>query len=815
MTESPSIADLPEGERSRAPSPVPAVIGVGFLAQMTQIVLIRELWTFFSGLEIVLGLTLGIWMALAAVGALVGGRALGKRHPAACLLGLLAVLGLVPPAVMAVLRHAPGFLGLVSGQEPGLDLVLALTALVLALPAAGIGAAFPLGARLFEEHSEGPGRGAGSAYLFEAVGSALGGVLFTFVLVHFLTPFHILILGALGACLGTLWTLRRRPGLRFAGGGLGLLLLGLLLAAGPLDAATEKARWRSFNDRYTLVRTLDSKYGRIAVLRYREQHSFFVSGHLVFSLPDRKGSAEVAHLVLVQHPKPRKVLLLGGGLAGTAREILRHPVEHLDMVELDGRLVQTGLAYLPPGEKRLLDSGRITVHRGDGRLFLKRSPPGTYDLVLVHLPDPATAALNRFYTREFFAEAARALRRGGVCAFTLSSEANYMGDELRARNGTLYHTFAHVFDRVRVVPGGPLVFLGSREVGRLSLDPAVLAQRFVARGLDEQGPDGEALGWFTRHHYDLRLPREDVMDLNRTLRSWPCDAVASGKEGRGTRPLPSFLTGGPSSPPPWDAEIPDALRVLNSDERPGASLATLLLWNRMMGHGALTGLLHWLSERSPWLAVIPVLVLLLPVAGLRLAGRRDRARKTALGLVVAAVGFVELVFELALLLSFQNYYGYVYREMGILFAVFMGGLALGTAASSRFWADRPRPALVAGILLACLAGCLVLPPVLTALGTLQSPGLVFFLFSVLTLLAGLPVGLLFPLAAVSYGGEGKKAAPALYAWDLAGGIAGALLTGALLIPVLGVADTLQIVALLAVAGAGVALLLGGRSLRTE
>jgi len=211
-----------------------------------------------------------------------------------------------------------------------------------------------------------------------------------------------------------------------------------------------------------------------------------------------------------------------------------------------------------------------------------------------------------------------------------------------------------------------------------------------------------------------------------------------------------------------------------------------------MGHGSLSSVLAALASAGPWLLALLPFLFILPAVGLRAAASANAAQRFSLAVAVGAVGLAELVFELAVLTSFQNYYGYVYREMGLLFAAFMAGIAVGTWLSQRFLADRPRPRIVAGLLAACLVCALVLPSGLTFIGSLPLPGLVFFLFALITIVIGMPVGLLFPLAARAYHPTAQRSASPLYACDLAGGIVGAVLTATLLIPALGLGPTLRI-----------------------
>jgi predicted membrane-bound spermidine synthase len=78
-------------------------------------------------------------------------------------------------------------------------------------------------------------------------------------------------------------------------------------------------------------------------------------------------------------------------------------------------------------------------------------------------------------------------------------------------------------------------------------------------------------------------------------------------------------------------------------------------------------------------------------------------------------------------------------------------------------------------------------------------------FPLLTVIVGLLVGFLFPLAVHAYKtgetGIGKKSG-VLYGMDLLGSCIGALGAGALLIPVLGLLDTCYAVAGVCIVGAG-------------
>src|SRR5690606_14347239 len=48
----------------------------------------------------------------------------------------------------------------------------------------------------------------------------------------------------------------------------------------------------------------------------------------------------LTHVPLFAHGNAKRVLIVGGGDGGILREVLRHPVEHVDMVEIDGEVIK-------------------------------------------------------------------------------------------------------------------------------------------------------------------------------------------------------------------------------------------------------------------------------------------------------------------------------------------------------------------------------------------------------------------------------------------------------------------------------------------
>src|SRR5208283_3914417 len=141
----------------------------------------------------------------------------------------------------------------------------------------------------------------------------------------------------------------------------------------------------------------NSPYGRLVVTESGGETNFIENGIAVVSTPNVEQVEEATHYAMAQRPDARRVLLVSGGVAGVAKEILKYNVAGVDCVELDPLVIETGRRFLP---EHFADP-RIHVIATDARQFVRQTT-NHYDVVILALPDPSTAQLNRFYTVEFF-----------------------------------------------------------------------------------------------------------------------------------------------------------------------------------------------------------------------------------------------------------------------------------------------------------------------------------------------------------------------------------------------------------------------------
>jgi spermidine synthase len=147
------------------------------------------------------------------------------------------------------------------------------------------------------------------------------------------------------------------------------------------------------------------QYGRILIL----------DGVFQTSVKDEWTYHEmISHVPLMVHPHPERVLIIGGGDGGVAREVCRHEsVRQVDLCDIDGRIIELSKEYFPTISKALLEKPeKLHVHVGDGIAFVKQVKD-FYDVIIIDCSDPIGPGEGLF-TREFYRSAKAALREDGL-----------------------------------------------------------------------------------------------------------------------------------------------------------------------------------------------------------------------------------------------------------------------------------------------------------------------------------------------------------------------------------------------------------------
>jgi len=119
----------------------------------------------------------------------------------------------------------------------------------------------------------------------------------------------------------------------------------------------------------------------------------------------------ISHTAMFTHPNPERVLIIGGGDGGTAREVMKHPtVKHVDMVEIDKAVVDASkLHFSGVGD---FENPKLRVYYEDGIAFVKNVTE-KYDIIIIDGSDPVGPAEGLF-EKEFYQFCFDALGSDGV-----------------------------------------------------------------------------------------------------------------------------------------------------------------------------------------------------------------------------------------------------------------------------------------------------------------------------------------------------------------------------------------------------------------
>ena len=615
-----------------------AMLVMGFSGLAAQIVLLRELLITFYGNELSIGIILANWLILEAMGSLFLGKSIERfNKKIAAFVVVSLVFSVCLPLMVFLARILKEIIGVSAGEGIGVVPILYSSFLILLPVSVTHGALFTYGCKICSLYTAEDATIIGKVYIYETLGTIAAGIILTYFLIPHISSLHIVFLVALlngavcAVLLGPFWRRAHAPSIKIVGGACALLLLfgGAVMlsgAVGELHSYSIDRQWKG----QKVVHYENSIYGNVAVIEREDEFTFFSSGVPLFTAPnpDIVFVEEFAHFTLLAHPQPRDILVISGGVGGLIHEILKHPVENIDYVELDPLILDVARKFPTPLTQAELDSPAVTIVFDDGRLFTRRRV-GAYDAVLVGLSNPQDLHTNRFFTKEFFEVVKRALKEGGVLALSLPGSLTYLSEEVKNLNACILGTLKSVFPFVRVIPGdGTNLYLSSTSEEAYRIGPAGLARRLEQRGINTY--------LISQGYMEYRLGAR--------WRDWFFSSV----EGAAPR--------------------------INRDFQPIGVFYSLTYWNALFSP-QMRGLFR--SFEKVTLPAIAIPIVLFTAVFLLIGAKRSSFRRAGVPLAIATTGFAGMLFDLVLIFMFQALYGYVFYWIGLLITAFMAGTATG------------------------------------------------------------------------------------------------------------------------------------------
>ncbi|HVR69724.1 MAG TPA: hypothetical protein VMT87_02670 [Vicinamibacteria bacterium] len=521
-------------------------------------------------------------------------------HPGPWLGWLLAGAGLAAVAGAAALGQLPAlFFALMKGMPVSFGAHQAASfamCLALMLPVTvPLGLTFPLLAAAGEGAGASPQAAAGRLYAWNTAGALAGALLAGFLLVPTLglqSSFVVLGGVALGAGTAALaWSLPLTLVPRLAAVLSAVLLAAvaaprfrtwdpLLMTAGVYKYGLEWRERAGFDLAQDLPaerRLVFYEEGREAVVAVAERPGTLRRFLSVNGKTDAGSGAEdvltqrfIAHVPLLLHEAPRRVLVIGWGAGATAASAALYPVETIECVEIEPATFRAApLFETLSGAVRRDPRFRIVFR--DGRSHLLRSEP-IWDVIVSEPSNPWITGVSNLFTREFYAVARGRLAPGGLFGQWFQYY-NLDAADVKVELATFASVFEHVsLWLVPPITGGgagsltaDLVLVGSREPHALDFERlrhafagavgadlratgvvrdevALIAAWAMDRPLllrfsaDARFPRGTPLNTDDQPWIELRAPRHNVVSPAEVARLARDLYVSLGESGAGLSP---------------------------------------------------------------------------------------------------------------------------------------------------------------------------------------------------------------------------------------------------------------------------------------
>lgn len=323
-----------------------------------------------------------------------------------------------------------------------------------------LGGLFPLIVRHNTSSPQSASQIVANTYVFNTIGSVLGSLTAGFGIGPLLglysgTYLASALLLAIGASV--LWKLPLNWQRKLALSALGIALGGCLIISNPqydprllfleifqYPHRAQKATNIQDFEKHLLERTnvhfyKDGISATVVVAQFEETFSLLTDGK-----GDAASSAELAvrkslaHLPLIFAQHPQKVLVIGLGGGTTAASALKHPIQQLNVVEIEANVAEAFKQYFSTFHPELLSDPRTQLIIDDAKNHIQNSP-NTYDVIISQSSHPWRTGSSRLFTQEFWQQARSKLSEEGIFAQWI---------QLYNLNPEQFKSLTHTYQRV-------------------------------------------------------------------------------------------------------------------------------------------------------------------------------------------------------------------------------------------------------------------------------------------------------------------------------------------------------------------------------
>ncbi|MFA4934141.1 MAG: hypothetical protein WC574_06925 [Candidatus Omnitrophota bacterium] len=483
-------------------------------------------------------------------------------------------------------------------------------------------------------------------------------------------------------------------------------------------------------DNADILFNLGTGYGPVIAAQKAQTTMLFSGGSLLATSEDRSANEEFIHASLSAVSPGLKKDIL---FIGSALSGQIEEIIKYNPAQLDLLQINPIISKISQAGLNSRIKDKVNFITDDPRLFLKKTGK-KYDAILMNMPAPANLGLNRYFTEEFFKLIALRLKKSGIFSFTIPSKREILSPQFVKFNSSITNAVNNAFANSFIIPSDSMIVIASG-------DKKITAD-YLLNNFSEENPDTH---FFTIYHLkDLLNP--SMRDYTETM---------------------------------LDNKI-----AANTDLAPVAFLNYLILEQTKFYPGI----------KIEFNKIHRSIITLLCLCGIILI-TISFVSKRVLGLLnIVVLGFSSISLTSIIFVLFQLYCGALFWKLGMLIALFMGGLSIGAFCVNRI--KNYRANYISRIYLFWMLTVFILFLKIEAIGRLNYADFIFYL---LALICGLLTGAAYPLLTRILSKnkfETENIPTTIYSMDLAGAFLGTLVCGILLIPFLGIPHTILTLVLL-------------------
>jgi len=682
-------------------------IPLGIIASIFQLVLLREFSFSIAKHELAFVLATGIWIIFCSLGSIV------KLPKKLLKLKLPVAASLCFSCSICLIHLAKSLIGLKYFETASPGAIACLSLALVGPPAFIIGFTFKQFVQRLIKTGPAPNNALAKFFAFEAMGFFLGGAIFTLFFKDYANPLLFSLLPIL--LLPDLKTPFQKA--------LSAILIIMITA---ISVVSFNAILKKEFDNAQIFMNLGSRYGPIIASGKSGVTTLFSAGSLLATSEDKPATEEFIHMSLsaTEPLVDKDILFIGAAVSGQIDEISKYKLSSLDCLQINPLIWKftQNLAWGKPNNK-------INYITDDPRAYLKKTGK-LYDAVLMSMPAPASLALNRYFTEEFFRLITKRLKPQGIFSFFMPSKREILSPRFVKFNSSIINALDRVFTHKLIIPSDSMIVIASN--GRQINDQYLLDNFSATKPKTE---------FFTIYHFkDYLTPQ---------LRSYTQNML--------------------------DQEV-----TPNSDLNPSGFLNYLILEQVKFYPHLKIDLARSQAAIAAFFLLCGLFIIIIGCLSPKASGLLN----------IGAIGFTSISLSSIFFILFQLFCGALFWKLGFLIAVFMGGIAIGvflmdavkTAGADLLW----------GVYLGWMMASFILLVNLKSIGGSDLAEPIFYLYALLCgSLTGSAYPLL-ALNLIKNKFKHQDIPAIIYSADLIGAFLGTLACGILLLPFLGIPYSLLV-----------------------